>query len=287
MIPNDKDTLMLLYGSKNNNPNNSIHSMRGRNLSPSQQFLMESISSRERLHESVYISPTTQKLRNEGAISPELNYENYRFMSEGRASPHEGKDMHNIEMTKKPKSALGDASSKRHMSMPKIRTMSKHSMSNSRIGIPTYFKDAAELLISRLLRQVGKNFDIIKSFANGKLFNYLTYKERKIQQMREESQVDIIQPSNKNIRIYERPQRTSIDNLKQKRRGLTPTEFLSNTDEYGRLKDSNESIFSFGTSKRNNHNLITNYRFIRKTRHDIFKQRLQKFKLGQKNYKRV
>jgi hypothetical protein len=83
MIPNDKDTLMLLYGTKKQNPNTSIQSMRGRNLNLHQQFLSESISSRDKLYESLYVSPTTQKLRNEGAISPELNYENYRFMSEG------------------------------------------------------------------------------------------------------------------------------------------------------------------------------------------------------------
>jgi hypothetical protein len=84
MIPNDKDTLMLLYGSKKQNPNTSIQSMRGRNMNPHQQFLTESISSRDKLNESVILAfPTTQKLRNEGVISPELNYENYRFMSEG------------------------------------------------------------------------------------------------------------------------------------------------------------------------------------------------------------
>jgi hypothetical protein len=83
--------------------------------------------------------------------------------------------------------------------------------------------------------------------------------------MREESQVDIIQPSNKNIRIYERPQESSIYNLRQNKRRLTPTEFLNNADEYGRLKDSNESIFSFGTSKRNYYIFITNYRFFGQT----------------------
>lgn len=36
-----------------------------------------------------------------------------------------------------------------------------------------------------------------------------------------------------------------------KSRVVTPTEFLSNNDEFGRLKESNDTIFSFGTS--NNH----------------------------------
>jgi hypothetical protein len=85
----------------------------------------------------------------------------------------------------------------------------------------------------------------------------LNYIELKIQQMREQSQEDIIQPSNTYIKVYQRSQQVKLDNSREKRRGLTPTEFLNNTNEYGRLKESSESIFSFGTSKRKFHSLLT------------------------------
>lgn len=38
--------------------------------------------------------------------------------------------------------------------------------------------------------------------------------------------------------------------LKSTVRGVSPTEFVTNLEDYGRLKESNDTIFSFGTSKK-------------------------------------
>ena len=165
MIPSDKETLRLLYGKKKEQ-NSSVPGMRGRNLSPSQKFLLESISSLDKLQDSVYISPTSHNLKAENLISPELNYESHRFMSEGEGSPQE-KKIKNIEIMPKPKSALSKFQSHRYFSMPKARNRSKHSISSTRSGIPTYFKDAAKLLKSRLLKQIKKTFDTLHQFSNG------------------------------------------------------------------------------------------------------------------------
>ena len=37
--------------------------------------------------------------------------------------------------------------------------------------------------------------------------------------------------------------------LKHKHRGVSPTEFVTNNEDFGKLKESNDTIFSFGTSK--------------------------------------
>jgi len=77
--------------------------------------------------------------------------------------------------------------------------------------------------------------------------------EKRLEELQEEElEDDIIQPeNNKSIRLFEESKhaRSAIDMFRNKR-DVTPTDFLSNNDEYGRLKESNESIFSFGTSRR-------------------------------------
>jgi len=152
--PNDKDAHKLAYG-KQKDQDNSVGIMRGRNLSPSQQFLLESISSLDKLQDSVMVSPASYHLKSENPISPELGCENHRFMSEG--SPGKTID-HKSEnkLISKPKSSLSRLGGSRYFSMPKIRARSKLSRSNSRSGMPTYFKNAAELLKSRILKQIQK-----------------------------------------------------------------------------------------------------------------------------------
>jgi hypothetical protein len=174
MLPNDKETLLLLYGKGRNEHDISVQSMRGRNLSPSQQILMDSISSRDRMYDSEYIvrdhyaSPTHAMTQGQMPVSPEINYEHYRVMSEGRESIGEPKEIHNVQVLNKPRSALSGLKDKRYFSMPKARKRSRQSVSSSRSGIPTYFKDAAELLASRLIKQLRKNFDKLRLYSEGK-----------------------------------------------------------------------------------------------------------------------
>lgn len=271
MVPNDKETLVLLYGKGKKDTNTSMHSMRGRNFSPTQNFLMESITSRDRLHESELLphdhfhSPSNT--RNEIIpISPEMHYENYRILSEGRKSGEDQKEMHNIEIINKPKSALSGLKSKRYFSMPRARNRSRHSINSSRSGIPTYFRDAAELLTSRILKQIKISFDRIKQHALGMLisFKFIDIKHEELRRKRI-PQENIIQPYNKNekvmnipLQITKNPEIRSkkyyfslILSPKSKFRTISPTEFLSNSNEYGKLKESNDTIFSFGTSKDN------------------------------------
>ena len=99
-------------------------------------------------------------------VSPEINYESYRLMSEGRSST-EKQDIDFHERFTKSKSALSGIKSKRYFSMPRDHKNSKNSISSSRTGIPSYFKDAAELLVSRIEKQLRKYFNIIKSHSYG------------------------------------------------------------------------------------------------------------------------
>ena len=114
--------------------------------------------------------------------------------------------MHNIEVVNKPKSALSGFKGKRYFSMPRIRDRSRHSVNSSRSGIPTYFKDAADLLTSRLLKQIHKSFNRIKEHAEGK-FQDLMEVDMKIKQIKENGKYDrtVIQPFNKNERVIDGP----------------------------------------------------------------------------------
>lgn len=52
--------------------------------------------------------------------------------------------------------------------MPRINNFEGSKLNSSKYQMPTYFKDAAELLTSRILRQIHKSFYIIKNFADCK-----------------------------------------------------------------------------------------------------------------------
>jgi len=62
------------------------------------------------------------------------------------------------------------------------------------------------------------------------------------------SKEEIIQPCNGNIRIYEESKHGNSLEI-NKNKEISPTEFLGNNEDFGKLKESNESIFSFGTSQ--------------------------------------
>lgn len=133
MIPNDKETLLLLYGKNRNDHNMSVQSMRY--LSPHQQALWDSVSSKENLFENennlrkrrfdslsnlssfqprfqdhgegsqhqMFNSPNMRESIN--AFSPNMNSDNYRIMSEGRNSAEERKDSSNIETGERQKTS--------------------------------------------------------------------------------------------------------------------------------------------------------------------------------------
>lgn len=61
---------------------------------------------------------------------------------------------------------------------------------------------------------------------------------------------EVMMPCNTaNQRYATTRQSHSFDQFERKKRVVTPTEFLTNNDEFGRLKESNDTIFSFGTSE--------------------------------------
>lgn len=174
MIPSDKETLLLLYGRGRNAHNTSVQSMQGRTVSPNNHALLESVSSRDKLYESEYGkrenygSPTNPVGGKMLPISPELNYDSCRILSEGRASTENQENEHNFQNLR-PKSSMSTFKNTRYFSMPRARERSKHSISSSRVGIPSYFKDAAELLVSRVLKQMKRHFDHLKRYSDGKL----------------------------------------------------------------------------------------------------------------------
>lgn len=109
VVPNDKETLKILYGQKKQQ-NMSVGNMRGRNLSPSQKFLLDSISSLDRLQDSVLVSPPAHQFRAENSISPEYVFESQRFMSEDDGSPENQSErmeiVKNSQNFQKPQSSL-------------------------------------------------------------------------------------------------------------------------------------------------------------------------------------
>ena len=150
----------------------SQQSLRGRNFSPTNQLLLESITSKDRMFEydarkrEMFASPTNNIAGKMFTISPDLNYDNHRLMSEGRSSS-EKNEIDYIERFNKSRSALSGIKGKRYFSMPRTHKNSKHSISSSRIGIPSYFKDAAELLLSRIEKQYRKYFNMLKTHCDG------------------------------------------------------------------------------------------------------------------------
>jgi len=73
---------------------------------------------------------------------------------------------------------------------------------------------------------------------------------------------NIIQPLNNTLKALSSSQ--IVTNKSQKlainqRRGVSPTEFLSNNEDFGKLKESNDTIFSFGTSKKGKYLIIISY----------------------------
>lgn len=171
MLPSDKETLLLLYGKLKEEKIRDAQSsdQRHRNLSPAQKFLLSSVSSRDKLFESSrhkhfnIASPTNENGSNNLLISPESYYDNYR--SEDRFSIE---NEENFDMNNKSKSALGVHSDKRYFSMPRIRVQQVQNKSSEKKKIPRYFKDAAELLISRISKQIRKYFYAIRDYSNGK-----------------------------------------------------------------------------------------------------------------------
>lgn len=100
-------------------------------------------------------------------VSPELNYDSYRIMSEGRAS-NEKQEIEHVSSFGKPKSALSGVKNSRYFSVQRV-TAKKHDSSSSRLGFRSYFKDAAELLTSRISKQIRKYFNVLKNYSEGKL----------------------------------------------------------------------------------------------------------------------
>ena len=179
MLPNDKETLLLLYGriknrrSKENNYSMQKNRNNYRDMSPMQQVLLSSVNSRDKLYDSWrtqgynFASPSNDFPGNKLLVSPEENYEGCRILSEERSS---FENVEEISTFQKPKSALGLHSEKRYFSMPRVRQMNKHSRNNSKAKFPRYFRDAAELLVSRLNKQIKKSFDILRQNYDGKLY---------------------------------------------------------------------------------------------------------------------
>ncbi|CAI2361438.1 unnamed protein product [Moneuplotes crassus] len=258
VIPKEKDSLKVLYEQRKAN-NASVNSMRGRNLSPSHQFLLESISSLDKLQESRAISPTSNQFRGENSISPEYILDSHKYTSEDEGSQDNNKK-ENLKIVPKPNSSLSRFQNTRFHGIQKKKHRSRKSICSQRSGIPTYFKDAAELLKSRILKQIKKHFVHLQKYSKEKR------REGNDNPVVSESNEEIIRPCNESIKLYEESKHGTILELPSKAREISPTEFLTNNDDYGRLKESNESIFSFGTSRNSVTKHDQNHEFIKYSR---------------------
>ena len=249
ILPTDNETLHLLYGRNKSDPNMSIQSMRERHFSPHQQALYDSVSSKENFrNRSRQHNRSEQYIQNFNSPKvKEVEYESYRIMSEERP------ETSNVEVINRPLNALSELKNKRHFSLPRIRNIESTSkMSQSRTHIPTYFKDAAVLLASRIQKQIHKSFYIIREYSDCKYLddNIIAFKYRPTQQ---QPNINIIQPYNEAVKMFDHSEDRidqSIEAFHRQRKVISPTEFLYNNDDFGKLKESNDTIFSFGTTRK-------------------------------------